>query len=351
MVVSGLIIPVVGRMADLFGVRRTVTPAIFALPVSYVAFSMMTGSIVQYAGILFVQIVLCVSMTSTVYSRIAVQYSSAARGISLAIVASGPALTGAILAPVLNGFVEANGWRAAYHLLAAMSLASGIATLLLLPKDRRPDVAAVAPKRRARDDYPLIVRNPAFWVVITAMLLCNLPNMLGLSQMKLLLLDNGVSAQGTSVMLSAFAIGVLLGRFIAGFALDRFPTYLVGMIGMGMPSIGLLLIASSMDAPAALTFAVLLIGLSFGAEGDIIAYIVAQHFGLRIFSSVFSLGTLAVTVSTSTGSLILSLTLKLTDSFNLFLVISSASVLLGSMSFLFLARRKPDPAVVEAAYN
>src|SRR5690606_39007456 len=141
--------------------------------------------------------------------------------------ASGPAVTGAVLGPALNAFIEAEGWRATYHALALLTVVTGIVTLLLLPKDKKPEGAAPPPRRRARDDYPVILRTPAFWIIIVSMLLCNLPQVLALSQMKILLLDNGVTAQGASVMLSAFAIGVLVGRFLAGIALDKFPAHIV----------------------------------------------------------------------------------------------------------------------------
>jgi predicted MFS family arabinose efflux permease len=347
--ISGLIIPFVGRMADQIGVRWTVLPGIVVLPISYIVFSLMTGAIEQYVGIMLVQILFCVAMTSTVYSRLAVQYSEKARGLALAIVASGPALTGVFLGPLLNVFIEANGWRATYHLLAGISLVSGIVTLMMLPKGSARTGESAPPKRRAREDYPVIFRTPAFWLIIAIMILCNLPNILGLSQMKLLMLDNGVSGEGASVMLSAFAIGVLVGRFVVGFSLDRFPAHLVGLLAMGLPSIGLLLIASSLDAAAMLTFAVFLLGMAFGAEADLVAYIIAQHFGVRIFSSVFGLATLAVTIGTSLGSAVLSVTIKATGNYNLFLLISAASVIAGSLLFLPLGRKTPGPAAVEAA--
>ena len=43
---------------------------------------------------------------------------------------------------------------------------------------------------------------------------------------------------------------------------------------------GLLLLASSLDTPAVLTFATLCFGFSFGSEGDIVGYLVARNFAL-----------------------------------------------------------------------
>jgi MFS family permease len=347
---TAFIIPFVGRITDVLGVRRTAFIGIVSLPASFMAYALMTGPMWQYVLVYVLQTIFCITTTATVYSRIAVQYSEKARGLSLAIVASGPALTGAILGPALNTFIEAQGWRSTYHALAALTLVTGIITLLLLPREaKKAEGEAVPPKRRARDDYPLILRSPAFWVIIAAMLLCNLPQVLALSQLKILLLDNGVSAQGASVMLSAFAIGVLVGRFLAGLALDKWPAHIVGLVGMGLPSIGLVLIASSIDTPAVLTFAVLLLGFSFGAEGDIVAYIVARKFGVAIYSSVLGLATMAMSISSSSGAALLSLTLQQTGGFETFLLICAGAVFTGALSFLLLAEKRETPMQAEAA--
>jgi predicted MFS family arabinose efflux permease len=285
---------------------------------------------------------LCITTTSTVYSRVAVQHIQHARGLALALVACGPALVGAVLGPVLNGFIEDHGWRATYYALAGFSALSGIVTFLLLPSERRKEaVAQPAPRRRAREDYAAIFRSPAFWVIVGAMLLVNLPQVLAMSQLKLVLLENGVSASGVSVMLSAFAMGVLTGRFVAGVALDRWPAPYVGLFCMGLPGLGLLLIASSLDVPAVLTFAVLCLGFAFGGEGDIVAYIVSRQFPVAIYSSVMGMVTMAMSISTSLGAALLGLMLKQTGTFDAFLVISAIAVFTGGLLFLLLRPGTP----------
>lgn len=335
-------IPFAGRLADVLGVRLTALIGLIALPISFIAYSLMTGAMWQYVAIYAFQSIFCITTTSTVYTRIAVQSAEKARGLALAIVACGPALTGAILGPVLNSFIEGNGWRATYYLLAGLTVVTAVITMLLLPRERK--VAGVSsPRRKASEDYPQIFRNPAFWVIIAAMLLVNLPQVMALSQLKIVLEDNGVDGRDVSIMLSAFAIGVLLGRFVAGLALDRFAPHFVGLFCLGMPGLGLLLIASSFDAPWVLTLAVTAIGFAFGGEGDIVAYIVSRKFPVAIYSSVMGLVTMAMSTSTSLGALLLSWMLATTGDYEAFLVTSAIAVFIGSLLFLFL-REKREPA-------
>jgi predicted MFS family arabinose efflux permease len=345
---ASMCMPFVGRLADVLGVRRTALIGLVGLPVAFIAYSLMTGPMWQYVAIYVFQSVVCITTTATVYSRIPVQYIERARGLALAIVASGPAVTGAIGGPILNTFVENHGWRAGFHAMAAFSVVSAIITMLLLPAEKRSGDAPPQ-RRRARDDYPAIFRTQAFWILILAMLLCNLPQVIALSQLKLILLDNGVTPKGAAVMLSAFAVGTLAGRFLAGLALDKFPAHVVGLICMGLPSVGLVILASPLDAPTVLTLAVLCIGFSFGAEGDIAAYIVSRKFPVAVYSSVMGLVTMAMAAASAMGATLLSITLKATGGFNLYLVICAASVFAGSLMFLLLGTGHRGEAQREAA--
>jgi len=343
--VTSFAFPFIGRLADVIGVRWTALIGMTTLPLCYLAYSLMSGQLWVYVTIFFVQSLLCVTTTATVYSRLVVQHVERARGLALAIAASGPAITGAIGAPILNAYVEAEGWRAAYQALMIFGIVAGVATFLLIPPEtKRAADAPPPPKRRAREDYPQILRTGAFWILLGVMLLCNLPATIMLVQLKLLLLDNGVSGEGAAVMLAALPIGTLAGRFVAGLALDRYRADLVAFLTLGLPSVGLFLIASTLDAPWILTFSVFCIGFSFGAEGDIVGFLVARHFGVHIYSSVMGLMTFATSFSTASGAALLSFTMARTGGYELYLVIVGFAVLAGSSLLLLLGPGHGDHA-------
>ena len=340
-ILTSLAFPFIRRLADVIGVRWTATIGMTTLPLCYLALSMMNGSIGIYSAIIFFQSALCVTTTATVYTRLVVQYVERARGLGLAIAVSGPAISGAIGGPILNAYVEANGWRESYQALAVFSAVAAIVTFALIPPAGKGPKIATAPLRRARDDYPAIFRTATFWILLGAMLLCNLPGTIMLVQLKLLLLANGVSGEGAAGMFTALAIGMLAGRFVAGIALDRFRAHLVGFITLGLPSMGLFIIASTYDAPAILALAVFCLGFAFGAEGDIVAFLVARHFGVEIYSSVMGLLTCAIGISTALGAALLSVTMAATGGYDAFLLIVGGAVLAGSL-LLLLLRQKPE---------
>jgi MFS family permease len=347
-------LPIVGRIADVLGVRLTALIGQAALPLIYLAYSMWGGDFSVYIAIFVIQSLICVTTTSTVYTRLPVQYIKQARGLALAIVASGPAITSAIGGPILNGYVEEYGWRASYQALAVFAAVAGLITYLLIPPERSQPGEAPPPRRPARKDYPEIFRSRAFWILALSMLLCNLPQVIMLTQLKLLLIDNGMEGTDAGVAFTALAVGMLTGRFITGIALDRYNPYVVSFVTLGLPSIGLYVLASNLDAPAVLIFAVFCLGFAFGAEGDIVAFLVAQTFGVRIYSSVLGLMTAVMSFAAAVGAGLLSFTIARTGGFDLFLVIVGTTVIAGAALLLLLrgtgsapdeAARKEEEAV------
>ncbi|HEY0917348.1 MAG TPA: MFS transporter, partial [Solimonas sp.] len=332
-----LCLPLIGRATDLFGVRRVAALGVIVLPITYLALSLFNGELKVFIGLTMLQVIFGTTTTSTVYSRLVADRFREARGMALAIMASGPAITGAVGAMLLNDYIDEQGWRAGYRAIAVFTAVFGLLALAMIPADARPAAVAVQ-RRRAARDYPVILRSPAFWVICGGMFLCNIPQTLNGPQLKLMLLDNGADSAAAAMMVSLFATGVIIGRFACGLALDRFPAHVVAAVSMGLPSVGLFLIASAFDAQWVLVGAVLLMGLSQGAEGDIAGYLVVRHFGVEIYSSVLGLCIAALGLATAVGAVLLSRFLDWTGGYVVFLYVTAGSVLLGGLMFLLLGR-------------
>jgi len=339
-------LPVIGRLTDLFGVKRIATVGVATVPLMFIALSFARGDIREYVAILLVQTIVGATTSSTVYTRLVAERFARARGLALALAACGPPLIGAVGGPILNDFIDSYGWRAAYRALAAFTFVLGLIALAMIPVSAAATTRVVGIRRRAAQDYPLIVRSAAFWLISIGMFLCNLPQTLHGQQMMLLLLENGATSATASIMISVYAVGVMVGRFACGLALDRLPTHWVAAVCMGLPSVGLILIASAFDASPVLAFAMLLIGFSQGAEGDVLAYVVARYFGIEIYSSVFGLLTAILSGSTACGAFMLAFILKLTDTFTPFVLMGAVTTSLGSILLLVLGRVRTAGAAV-----
>ncbi len=334
------VVPLAGRLTDLFGVRRVATVGVIAFPLTFVGYAAMPGSLAIYGAIFVAQNLLAGAITSsTVYSRLIAERFIGARGIALAIAATSPAVVGVIGSPLLFNFIEANGWRAGYLAVAAYVAAVGALGLLLIPRRIAPAALASGEKRSARKDYPAVFRMPAFWLIFAGLLLCNLVYPLQSSQMKLMLLEKGADAQTAVWIISLFASGVAAGRFLCGLALDRFPAHLVAAIALTVPGIGLLTVGLGFTALPVLAGSVLLMGLSLGAESDLVAYLTMRYFRLEIYGTVLGLVVMAMAISAALGSVVLGLVLQRFDNFDPYMLLSGVLALAGGSLFLLLGRQ------------
>lgn len=329
-ILSALAMPVVGRLADTWGVRLTALIGLICVPLVYLAYSFCGGSLQVYAAIYAVQITICITTSSTVYTRLVVQNVDLARGLALALVASSPAVAGMVGGPVLNGYVEAHGWQASFRALALFVACTGVVTFLLIPPDRPKHARPVTKAGKPVGIWRKVLTMPAFWYIGLAMLFCNLPQALMLTQLKLLVMDQGVSGKDAAVMFSALSGGMLAGRIVTGVALDRFSPHWAAFICLGLPGLGLFILASPLDAPGVILGSIFFLGFAFGAEGDVIAYLVSRHFEIRFYSTVMGLITAIIALSSALGSIILGMELSRTGSFVTFLLGTGAAVFLGA---------------------
>ena len=334
--------PVAGRLTDAIGVRRMALVGVIGAPLIYLALGAQTGAFAQFFLLNVLQVIIVGGTTSTtVYSRLIAEKFDRARGLALGVVTCAPAAAGAVCVPLLVHFMATRGWRAGFVAVAVGIAIAGVSAILLIPggAGTRPHRPAVS-EHRSRS-YRTIVRHPAFAFIILGMVLCNLSFSMQTTQLKVILTDQGVDTALSTWALSLFATSIIGGRLLCGLALDRLPAYVVAALGMGLPGIGLALLAHGVAGSAEVTLAVLLLGLSLGAEGDILAYLVMRYFRLEVYSAVVGLVLGAIALSMGAGSLLLSFMLKASGSYTSFLTVSAVAALAGGAMFLQLRRVRP----------
>lgn len=344
MLATLVVLPFVGRFTDKIGVKRMAAIGTILMPLCFVGYSQMQGNF--YYFLLISTLVLMVGSTTgpLTYSRLIAENFERAQGLALTIMNCTPAVLAIALIPVLNWCIEHYGWRVAYLGVGTFVLVFGVIALLLIPA--RPEVkeqgvpVAARLHLSAKDDYPLILRSKVFWIIVAGMFLCLLQTPLHSAQMNIMLMDNGLTTALAANVVQFYAFGTIVGRIGCGLALDRFNTPIVTALSMGLPAIGYLLLGSSLDSLDVITFAMFLVGLSVGAESDLISYLVARYFKIRIYATTLSLVHVCSFAASATGALSISLTLKLTDSFAPFLFLVAGAITVGSILFLFMPKSR-----------
>lgn len=331
--------PLTGRITDAIGARAVAALGIVTAPLIYVAMSALQGSFALYLLLSGAQVAFVAATTAAVvYARIVASSFDRALGLALAIVTCSPPVIGALLVPALAAFIDHYGWRAGYWVMAGFTGLGGACALAMAPRE-----ASIAQRVRNRPDIrtPLaqLVRSRTFQLIIGGMVLCNLTVMMQTTQLAIILQRAGLSHEAATLVISIYALGVMGGRLICGLALDRFPTHSVTAVAMGLPAVGLFLLSFEQPVIVVCSVAVVLLGASIGAEGDLAAYLVRRYFPSNAFGTVLGCVMGAIALAGAAGSLLLSVSLATSNDYQPFLVGCACAALLGACSFLGLPTR------------
>lgn len=338
-------IPIAGRMADVLGVWRTAAIGATTFPLFLVLIAFMDGSIGTFFAIYIAQTVICATTTATVYSRVVAQAFRINRGLALGVCGAGAPLIGALGSPLASAFVQAHGFTAGYLAVAVFCAVCSVLTLWLLWGVEGPRPAREA-EPRGGGVYREIARMPVFWLMLGATFLANLPFSLATTQIKLVAGEQGLDDGDAALMVTALGLAAVLGRVIFGIAIDRLAPHRVVGFAFFLPVLGLSLLASPFDSFGVVLAGILLIGIAFGAEADVVPVLVVRWFGLRVFSTVLGLLTAAMGAAMALGNGLLAALLATTGSFEAYLVTAAAGAAIGSLLFLTLGleRFRPAPA-------
>ncbi|HXZ09116.1 MAG TPA: MFS transporter [Paraburkholderia sp.] len=282
--VTAAVLPFAGLLLDRFGVRRVALLSVLCMSACFVWLAKMSGALwMFYAAFIALNVLGCATGPVS-YTRIISSRFRASRGTALACALLGIGLAAMILPPVLASIFAHWGWRAGYLFFAAAVLVAGLLALGLM---RDPGSRADAPDTLAGERLASAVAKRSFWLLGTAVFALSCASLGFVSQFQSLVIEKGLTAQAAPLLLSALAASVFVSRLVIGWALDAFHPERVAACALLLAAFGMLLwLPGSPGAGWALA-AVLLIGLSIGAELDFLSFFCARLFGLKHYGAVY----------------------------------------------------------------
>lgn len=276
-----------GRLYDRLPVNRIGPAAVILLVLTELAVTQVRGSIWSLYLAFFAIGILGSGTAYVAYSRAVTSWFDRGRGMALAITMVGPSLSAAILPVLLTPLVQAYGWRSAYLALALASLSAMPLMLFVVRERARPAAQAASQDALAAPDLSAraVLRTRPFWCLAGGVGF----SALGVAGVHLhlmpMMLDLGATPARAAQALSLLGLGVLIGRLLTGVLLDRVFAPAVAAAFMLAPPVGILLFEIQ-GLDAALILAVT-VGIAFGAESDILAYLTSRYFGLKSYSEIF----------------------------------------------------------------
>jgi MFS family permease len=149
-----------------------------------------------------------------------------------------------------------------------------------------------------------------------------------------MLQDRGMSAGSAALVQSTLGASLVVSRILIGYIMDRFFAPYVAIICFLLATIGLAVLAGG--AAGTLAFvAVILIGISMGAEIDMLAFLTGRYFGVENFGQVYGILFASFILGTSTGPVVYGMAF---DALGSYVWILGVSIALMLVSAAFTAR-------------
>ena len=362
---SGMIAPVIGKLADRFGPRWLMP---FGLIVAGISFFVIAGSnsvVMFYGGYVIGRAISNPVLVGLVPRTAAVNFFRQRRNMALALVSTFRPIAGAINIQIISLIAAHQGWRAAYRYLGVLSLVLILPVMLfvrrrpedigLLPDGASPEQAGdgIGSARPQAPEFSWTakeaVRTSAFWLLLGITALGTLASSAtGFSLVPFLVQDAGLS--------TAAAAGVLsLGTFLAvanifwGYLSDNITPrrcLMLMMVGAGAMMAFLLSVDSVGEA---LIFAVIW-GIFSGGLGSLENMVLAGYFGRASYGTILGVFSPLQMIALGAGPALASTVRSLTGDYYILYFAMGVAYFVSAV-LMFIAKPPPRPvrAEVEAA--
>lgn len=302
--------PFLGIIVDKWGARRLALPGVVLTMLSMTLFGLVSGEPWQWVALWLFFGLSSACIKSTVWTVAVLGVFDKSKGLALALVMSGTALSQVIVPPLGNWLITDFGWRAAYVWLG---LGWGVPTLLMTSLFFY-DLHDVAARKRAKDEkaaaaaaavnlpgltVPEASRDWALWRVGISNFVVMVLTQGLMAHLIPILTDAGVSRTNAALLASLGGVAGIAGKLITGVLLDRFRPNWIGGLTLGAAALTFLLLMDGLRSPTAIVIALIVNGYAAGTKTQITGYLTASYGGMRSFGVVY--GVMAACMAAAAG--------------------------------------------------
>jgi MFS family permease len=288
---SILAAPFIGRLIDRFGVKKILIPSIVLMGLTLAVIPSSLHSLKLFYSIAFIAGVVSTGAQSIAYVRLLSSWFNQRLGFTIGIAASGLGLGYMVMPTLVQLILNIADWRSAYYMLAALVM---LISLPLVSFVIRNEPAVPKTDVTTTTEKPILagllaseaIKTRNFWLMCTAITIMSMFLTGLLPHIVPLLKDRQITATMAATGASLMGLATFIGRIIVGYLLDRFfaPHIAIFFFSLAALGLGILIDASTMPL---LLLAIFLLGLGFGAESDLIGYLVGRYFGLKSFAQIY----------------------------------------------------------------
>jgi predicted MFS family arabinose efflux permease len=330
--------PFVGMLVDRFGPRLVALPGIFASAAAFASFSLLGGSIVQWLFIWFLYTLAALLASPLVWCSAVSRAFSTSRGLALAIVLCGTALTVALAPTLTRWLIDGFGWRGGYMGLGIGWGGAVFVLAFLLFRDRRQPAtssSAASPQGDARLPGGLTVKEAVRSLrmnrIALATFLQTTMVMALMVHIVPLLVERGISRVEAVSIVTLLGFAAIGGKLVTGYLVDRVSGSILPMSIFLLPGVAYLLLLTGGDTVPVLSAAVILIGYSSGASLQITTYLTTRYAGMRNFATIFGMISSLMSLAFGIGPLLAGIAYDLAGNYTYLLAAGIPASLLAGL--------------------
>lgn len=309
-IIMGFSSPVLGRMIDRYGMRVVMLPVIALFALTTAGLSLITASVSVLMLLFAIQGLFACVQTPTGYTKMITARFDETRGLALGIALAGVGL-GTILVPqYARVLLQHFGWRTGYVGLGVAILVLAfipVAIFFREPEEMKHDREMA--RQSGQKDNPALpgitlheaLRTPKYWALTAAIFLVLTTTNGVLVHMVPMLTDRGISIGAAVAAMSLGGMALIIGRLIAGYLLDKIFAIYIAIFFLVLPMIGVGILISGATGSWPMV-ATVIMGLSVGAEFDLMAFIVSRYFGVRAFGALYGFILMFVNFANAAGT-------------------------------------------------
>jgi MFS family permease len=339
----------IGMLVDRVGPRFLGVIGAMLTAAAFALMSTATGTVANWCALWGLMAVATLPIQATVWTSAVASRFEASRGLAFAVTLCGAAIAASLFPYLATRLIAEFGWRTAFVCQAGIWIVCTWPLIFLFFRGardsregrqaaaRRPPASGASFREGLRSSIylRLLVASLLFTFTVIALVVHFVP----------ILTSYGIAALDAAGIAALIGLASIFGRLGTGLLLDRFPASFVGGGVFMLPVAGCALLITSGGAPAGAMGAAVLVGLTLGAEVDVIVYLTTKHFGLKNFGALYGGLLAALSIGTALGPLAAARIFDSYGDYGPFLWVSLAFMAASSLALISL----PRPAAEAAA--